>query len=83
MDLTKYFENPKFVKKMKNVGKAALVLVVFLDLFSPRHPDHIHAETDKWFGFYAFYGFIACYLILVVSKFLGKVFLLKSEDYYD
>ena len=83
MDLAKYFEDKAFVSKLKKVGYAALVLVVVLDFFSPRHEDHIHAVTDRIPAFYAFYGFLACYLILVVSKWLGKLFLWKPEDYYD
>jgi hypothetical protein len=34
-------------------------------------------------GFGAVYGFISCVLIIVVSKALGHLGLMKGEDYYD
>ena len=29
------------------------------------------------------YGLVSCVAIIVVSKFLGKVWLMRREDYYD
>jgi hypothetical protein len=38
--------------------------------------------VEAWPGFYAVFGFIACVVIILVSKLLG--FALKvREDYYD
>jgi len=33
--------------------------------------------------FYGIFGFVGCVLIIAASKGLGKLFLLKKEDYYD
>lgn len=31
----------------------------------------------------SFYGLFSCVVIILVSKFLGKVWLMRGEDYYD
>jgi hypothetical protein len=33
-------------------------------------------------GFYAFYGFVACVLLVLIAKQMRKV-LMRKEDYYD
>ena len=38
--------------------------------------------VDGWFGFGAIYGLIACVLMVVVARLLGK-FLKRRDDYYD
>ncbi|MBS3943883.1 MAG: hypothetical protein KGZ42_00160 [Melioribacter sp.] len=34
-------------------------------------------------AFYIIWGFIGCVGIIYISKWLGKIFLQKKEDYYD
>ena len=34
-------------------------------------------------GFYAMWGFAGCIVIILVSKWMGKLFIQKKEDYYD
>ena len=57
--------------------------VVTLALPYVLHPHHHH---DAWWnhvpGFYAAYGFLGCAAIVLVSKWLGGVFLQRSEDFY-
>ena len=45
---------------------------------------HRHAETqfDAWFGFYAFYGFVACVALVLAAKLLRRL-VMRGEDYYD
>ena len=33
-------------------------------------------------GFDFAYGFVSCWLIVIVSKWLGKTFIQRDEDYY-
>ena len=49
------------------------------------HSAHEHAAflLQEIPGFSAFYGFIACILIIFVSKWLGQRFLQRDEGYYD
>ncbi len=60
---------------------AVLVLLVVTDLFVPR--EHPHFIGDFIPGFWAVFGFTACTLIIVVSKWLGKRFLFRPENYYE
>lgn len=46
-------------------------------------PAYIRYPWDGLGGFGAFYGFVSCVVIVVVSKALGYAFLYKPEDYYD
>lgn len=34
-------------------------------------------------AFYAIWGFIGCAVIIYVSKWLGKLFILSDEEYYN
>jgi purine-cytosine permease-like protein len=53
--------------------------LLLIDFFYHRHG---HFVFEEWFGFYAFFGFLAYAFIALVSKQLGKI-LKRSEDYYD
>ena len=43
---------------------------------------HAHFGIDGTFGFYSWYGFIACVVLVVGSKALGAV-LKRRDTYYD
>lgn len=45
------------------------------------HP-HVYFWWHSLLGFDIIYGFLGCMIIIVVSKFLGKAFLQRKEDYY-
>lgn len=66
---------------LKRIAYAILALTVVLDFFIPR--DYVHFFWDEIPGFSAVYGFIACILIIIVSKALGRYWLSRPEDYYD
>jgi hypothetical protein len=68
-------------KTVKRIAYGVLALLIIVDFIIPRH--EIHFFGDKIFGFWSFFGFIACVLIIVVSKLLGHYGLMKDEDYYD
>ena len=62
------------------VSYFVLALLIFIDIGIPRH--HPHFLGDMIPGFWAGFGFLACILIIVFSKWLGKKFLFRPEDYY-
>jgi hypothetical protein len=69
-------------RQLKRMGYIALVLVVIADFFV--HRAHAHYIWDKIPGWGAFYGFVSCVVIILVSKFLGhQGGIMKKEDYYD
>jgi hypothetical protein len=67
--------------RLKRIAYAVLALTVVVDFFLPRHHPHFFWDTIP--GFSAVFGFIACILIIVVSKAFGRFWVARSEDYYD
>lgn len=47
----------------------------------------IEHHGDHWWSaipaFYILFGFIGCLAIILISKFLGKLFLQQKENYYN
>jgi len=68
-------------KAAKRVAYMVLVVLVIVDFFIPRH--EIHFFGDKLPAFWSLFGFAACVVIIVVSKFLGHHGLMQDEDFYD
>ena len=70
------------IKRWFYVGLAAVALVeiVLPLIFRGDHP-HFWFESFPAWG--SLYGLASCVAIIVVSKFLGKVWLMRREDYYD
>ena len=81
--LERQLEDPVRFARLKRWFYAGLVVVVLaeigLTLAFPGHP-HFDFEFPGW-G--AVYGLISCVAIIVVSKFFGKHFLMRSEDHHD
>ena len=69
------------MKRWFYAGLAALALseVVATRLYTDRA--HFSFEDLPMWG--AVYGLVSCVLIIVVSKLLGKLWLTRSENYYD
>jgi hypothetical protein len=42
-----------------------------------------HTSFEKLPGFWSIYGFIACVLIIIISKWYGHLGIMTREDYYD
>ena len=68
-------------KTAKKIAYAMLVLLFAVVFIIPRH--EIHFFGDKIPGFWSLFGFIACVLIIIVSKWIGHMGLMKDENYYD
>ena len=76
---TQWLMRPRTVKWLRRVGFAALILVVAADLWIHPHP---YFGIDGTFGFKAWYGFIACVLMVLVAKGIG-IHLQRKDTYYD
>ena len=68
-------------KAAKRTAYVALIILIVVDFIIPRH--EIHFFGDKVPGFWSLFGFIACVLIIMVSKWIGHLGLMQDENYYD
>ena len=63
---------------LRTVVIAALIIVLPLIFHG-----HVHFGFEHFPAFGSLYGLISCVAIIVVSKFIGKRFLMRGEDYYE
>ena len=82
--LQRQLEDPVRFARIKRwfyvgLGMVALAEIVLSYVFQEKH----HFSFESWPAFGSIYGLVSCVAIIVVSKFLGKVWLMRREDYYD
>jgi len=83
--LQRQLEDPQRFARMKRVFYAVLALVALGEIVLP----YIFRSNESHFSFEDFpawgslYGFASCVAIIVVSKIIGKLWLMRREDYYD
>ena len=63
-----------------SLGIIALAEIVLPHLFEGGE-SHFSFENSPAWG--SLYGFISCVAIIIVSKLIGKLWLMRREDYYD
>ena len=68
-------------KTMKRIAYAALIFIIIIDFFITRH--EIHFFGDSIPGFWSLFGFIACILIIIISKWIGSFGIVQDEKYYN
>ena len=68
-------------KTMKRISYATLILIILIDFFIPRH--EIHFFGDGIPGFWSLFGFVACILIILISKWIGHLGIMQDENYYN
>ena len=66
---------------MKRIAYAMLILIIVIDFFIPRH--EIHFFGDGITGFWSLFGFVACILIILISKWIGRLGIMQDENYYN
>lgn len=69
----------KFINFIVYSLYASCAALLLFDVFYQKHG---HFNFEEWFGFYAFYGFIACIAIVLSAIQLRKI-LMRDENYYD
>lgn len=82
--LEKYLEDPVRLTRMKR-GCYAILAALFLSeaVVLRFYTDEPHFTFENWPAWGSLYGLVSCVLIIVVSKLLGKVWLMRRENYYD
>ena len=68
-------------KAVKKIAYSALILIIVTDFFIPRH--EIHFIGDGITGFWSLFGFVACILIILISKWIGHLGIVQDENYYN
>lgn len=83
--LEKHLEDPvRFarVRRWFYAGLAALFIVEVAATLA-LYPDHGHFWFEDLPAWGSLYGLVSCVAIIVVSKILGKLWLVRRETYYD
>jgi hypothetical protein len=73
------WDDPRNVSRLLSVFYALCIALVGIDLVIHRHIGH---PWERLFGFHAWYGFVACWLLVVIAKAMRRV-IMRPEDYYD
>ena len=68
-------------KTLKRISYGVLILIFVIDFFIPRH--EIHFFGDRIPGFWSIFGFVACILIILISKWIGGLGIMQDEKYYN
>ncbi len=70
---------PSTIRQLWIGSSIILAILVLLDLVIDHHP---HFGIDGTFGFGAWYGFVACVVLVLFAKGLGLI-LKRPDTYYD
>ena len=71
---------PRSAQRLLRIFYLALAALLVAGLVVPGHP---HFSWEKWPGFYAVYGFVACVVLVLVAKYILRPLVRRNEDYYD
>jgi hypothetical protein len=75
----------KHLKTVKWISISLLVVLVAVDfiLGLVGEKGHAHTKAESIPGFWSIFGFVACVLIIFLSKWYGHAGIMTREDYYD
>jgi hypothetical protein len=83
--LQKQLEDPVHFSRIKRGFYGILVVVALAEIVLPLifHQNESHFSFENFPAWGSLYGLISCVAIIVVSKVIGKLWLMRREDYYD
>ncbi|MFP6656529.1 MAG: hypothetical protein VB853_00010 [Pirellulales bacterium] len=83
--LKRQLEDSVRLPRIKRCCYAILAVIVLAEIVLPHlfHGGHSHFDVERFPAWGSLFGLISCVAIIVVSKFLGKLWLMRREDYYD
>lgn len=76
---TYWLDDSRNVDRLVYVFYGICAVLVAIDIFVPKHGAF---AIEHAFGFYGWFGFIACVVLVLAAKQLRRV-LMRPEDYYD
>jgi len=70
---------------LTRVFYALLAVIALAEAVAPwlLYHEHAHFVFEDWPAFGSIYGFISCVAIILVSKFLGKHWLMRPENSHE
>ena len=71
----------KHLKLVVRLCWLGLILLVLADAFLV-DKEHAHTAPEHWFGFWSVFGFVACVVLNLGSKWIGPQGIMKPENYY-
>lgn len=83
--LEKHLEDPVRFARIKRWFYIGLAVVALSEIVLPRifHGDDHHFSFESFPAWGSLCGLVSCVAIVVVSKLIGKVWLMRREDHYD
>jgi len=70
------------LKTVVRICFGVLALLILADaLFVNK--EHAHTGVEHLPAFWSVFGFVACVLIIILSKWFGHAGIMTREDYYD
>ena len=83
--LEKHLEDPVRFGRIKRWFYVVLAIVASAEIVLPLvfQGDEHHFSFEGFPAWGSIYGLISCVAIIVVSKAIGKLWLMRREDHYD
>ncbi len=83
--LERQLENPERFARIKRWFYVGLIVVALAEIVLPIvfRGGHFHFSFESFPAWGSLYGFVSCVAIIVVSKLIGKAWLMRREDHYD
>ena len=83
--LERQLEDPSRFARIKRWFYVSLAVIALAELILPRvfHGGHSHFSFEGFPAWGSLYGLVSCAAIIVLSKLIGKVWLMRRENYYD
>lgn len=71
--------------RLKTVVWVCVGILALVFLLDPllANKEHAHTRIEHLPGFWSIFGFVACALIVILSKWYGHAGIMTREDYYE
>ena len=82
--LARQLDDPTRFARIRRGFYVVLGVIALAEIVLPRlfpGGEH-HFDFEGWPAWGSFYGFASCVAIILVSKLIGKVWLMRRENYY-
>ncbi len=83
--LERQIQNPVRFARIKRWFYVGLFVAALAEIVLPIifRDGHSHFSFERFPAWGSLYGFASCVAIIIVSKLIGKIWLVRREDYYD